>query len=92
MNIFKTFDIFLREPLSILKKSIVQIVSISSPAINDSGINVTMRDNETQINVVNNEKIYKLLKSVQKKRENLAAERLRLPEKKAVFGALTLKG
>ena len=69
MNIFKTFEIFLREPLSILKNNIVQIVSFNSPVIEDSGITVTLDNRKTQINVVNNEKVYNLLKTVQNKKE-----------------------
>ena len=90
-KILKSFDIFLHEPLSILKKSILQIVSISSPALIRSAINVTIEDDKTRINVINNEKVYNLLKTVQRKREKLAAERLKLPESKIRFGSLTLK-
>lgn len=92
MNIFKTFEIFLREPLSILKNNIVQIVSFNSPVIEDSGITVTLDNRKTQINVVNNEKVYNLLKTVQNKKEKMAAEKLQIPaQKKVIFGSLTMK-
>lgn len=63
MNIFKTFETFLKEPLSILKDSFVQIVSMQTGNIfeNKPSIDVSFLKNKTQITVVNNEKLYKLL-------------------------------
>ena len=63
MNIFKTFETFLKEPLSILKDSFVQIVSMQTGNIfeNQPSIDVSFLKNKTQITVVNNEKLYKLL-------------------------------
>ena len=63
MNIFKTFETFLKEPLSILKDSFVQIVSMQTGNIfeNKPSIVVSFLKNKTQITVVNNEKLYKLL-------------------------------
>ena len=37
MNILKTFETFLKEPLSILKDNFIQIVSIYKTIICDSG-------------------------------------------------------
>lgn len=67
MNIFKTFEIFLKEPLSILKDNFIQIVSIQTGNIfaNKSSIDVTMMENKAQITVVNNEKVYNLLSLAQ---------------------------
>ena len=66
MNIFKTFEIFLKEPLSILKDNFVQIVSIQTGNIfeNKPSIDVSMMKNKAQLTVVNNEKLYNLLSLV----------------------------
>ena len=66
MNIFKTFETFLKEPLSILKNNFLQIVSIQTDNIfeHKPSVDVTMLDNKTQITVVNNEKLYNLLSLV----------------------------
>jgi hypothetical protein len=58
MNIFKTFETFLKEPLSILRDNIIQIVSIQTGNIfeNKPSCDVTVMKDKTQITVVNNEK------------------------------------
>ena len=67
MNIFKTFETFLKEPLSILRDNIIQIVSIQTGNIfeNKPSCDVTVMKDKTQITVVNNEKLYNLLSLVQ---------------------------
>lgn len=72
MNIFKTFEIFLREPLSILREKFIQIVNVNSGLASQSHIGVDMLGQKAQITVINNEKVYKLLKTVQYKQEKLA--------------------
>lgn len=66
MNIFKTFEIFLKEPLSILKRNIIQIVSIQTGNIfeNKPSVDVSILKDKTQLTVVNNEKLYNLLSLV----------------------------
>lgn len=63
MNIFKTFETFLKEPLSILRDNFIQIVSIQTGNIfeNKPSVDVSVVNNKTQITVVNNEKVYNLL-------------------------------
>lgn len=82
MNIFKTFEIFLREPFSILKERFIQIVNINSDLVTQASVNVDLLDKKTQITVVNSEKMYNLLKTVQYKRELKATKRLIEPAKK----------
>ena len=85
MNIFKTFEIFLREPLSILRERFIQIVGVSSNTMTQSSISVDMLERKTQITVMNSDKMYNLLQTVmykQRLRENHS--RLQLPEKKQV--------
>lgn len=70
MNIFQTFEIFFREPLSILKEGIIQIVNIQTNIFaQNKSINVDKIKNKTQITVVNNDKVYNLLRTVMYKRE-----------------------
>ena len=69
MNIFKTFETFLKEPLSILKDNFIQIVSIQTANIfeNKPSVDVTVMKDKTQITVVNNEKLYNLLSLVNRR-------------------------
>ena len=76
MNIFKTFEIFLREPLSILRERIIQIVSINTDLVTQASVSVDMLDKKTQITIVNSEKMYKLCKTVLYKQEKQAAQKL----------------
>lgn len=75
MNIFKTFDMFLREPLSILKERIIQIVNVNSNLVTQASVNVDMLEKKTQITVVNSDKMYNLLNTVVNKRKHLAEKR-----------------
>ena len=78
MNIFKTFEIFLKEPLSILRDSIIQIVSVQTGNIfeNKPSVDVAMMKDKTQITVVNNEKLYNLLSLVNRKAEEKSKKQL----------------
>jgi len=69
MNIFKTFETFLKEPLSILRDNFIQIVSIQTGNIfeNKPSVDVSIMKDKTQITVVNNEKLYKFLSIVNHK-------------------------
>ena len=66
MNIFKTFETYLKEPLSILRDNLIQIVSVQTGNIFEQkpSIDVSMVNKKTQITVVNNEKLYNLLSLV----------------------------
>lgn len=72
MNIFKTFETFLKEPLSILRDNFIQIVSIQTGNIfaNKPSIDVSVTKEKTQITVVNNEKVYNLLSLAQYRAKN----------------------
>lgn len=71
MNIFKTFETFLKEPLSVLRDNLIQIVSIQTGNIFEQkpSVDVSMLKNKTQITVVNNEKLYNLLSLVTHKKK-----------------------
>lgn len=67
MNIFKTFEIFLREPLSVIKHNWIQIVSLQTDNLfsRKPSCEVSLlKDGGAQITVVNNEKMYNLLSLV----------------------------
>jgi len=90
MNIFKTFEIFLREPLSILRERVIQIVNVNSSLIKESSISAEMLDKKTQITVVNSEKMYSLIQTVLYKQQVMEAQKLKkLTEgKQIVIGQL----
>jgi len=70
MNIFRTFEIFLSEPISLLHKKLVQILHVESNIFSNSNfINVDLSDDITQINVYNNSKVYSLLSLTLQKRK-----------------------
>ena len=65
MNIFKTFETFLKEPLSILTEGLFQIVNIESNIFNkESSFHIDFVNNKTQLTVVNNDKMYNLFQTV----------------------------
>ena len=79
-NIFKTFELFLREPLSIFKSGLVQIVNIKDNIFaNKTSINLDFIKDKAQLTVVNNDKVYNLLKMVSyraKQKNKVLIERL----------------
>lgn len=66
MNIFKTFEIFLREPLSVIKHNWIQIVNLQTDNLfaKESSCDVSLLKDGAQITVVNNPKLYNLLSLV----------------------------
>ena len=68
-DIRKTFEIFLREPLSILTEGLFQIVNLQSNIFsNQPSVNVDFVDKKTQITVVDSENMYNLFQTVLYKR------------------------
>ena len=75
MNIFKTFETFLREPLSILTEGLFQIVNIQANIFNqESSFNIDFVNNKTQLTVVNNDKMCNLFQTVLYKQKLKAAK------------------
>ena len=66
MNIFKSFETFLKEPLSILKSNLIQIVNLQTDNIftHKPSWDISVLKDKTQITIVNNEKLYNLLSLV----------------------------
>ena len=77
MNIFKTFETYLKEPLSVLRDNIIQIVSIQTGNIfeNKPSLDVSLLKNKAQFTVVNNEKLYNLLSLVTLRAKNANKEK-----------------
>ena len=67
-DIRKSFEIFWREPLSILRVGLFQIVHLESNIFKGSSVNVDFMDDKTQITVVNNDRMYNLFQTVLLKR------------------------
>ena len=69
-NILKTFEEFLREPISILKRTIISITGIETAEGGNRTVTVeTTDDGKVQINVINSKKAYNLLSCVMYKRQ-----------------------
>lgn len=64
-DIRKTFETFLKEPLSILTEGLFQIVNIESNIFNkETSFHIDFVNNKTQLTVVNNDKMYNLFQTV----------------------------
>ncbi len=79
-DIRTSFEIFWREPLSILKEGLFRVVNIQSAESIEqrkSAVNIDfMKDGKTQITVVNSDKMYGLFQTVlMKKRMRDSIER-----------------
>jgi hypothetical protein len=82
MNIFRTFEVFLKEPFSILRNNFIQVVNIQTGNIfaNKPSCDVTIMKDRTQVTVVNNDRMYNLLSLANYRREQkqnqIAAQKL----------------
>lgn len=69
-DIRKTFEIFWKEPLSILKVGLFQIVNLQSNIFNQKPVvNIDFMKDKTQITVVDSDKMYNLFQTVLFKRK-----------------------
>ncbi|MPN64397.1 hypothetical protein SDC9_212169 [bioreactor metagenome] len=83
MNIFKSFEIFLREPLSVLRDKFIQIVSIQTgDPFGTFSMKADLMDKKTQITVVNSKKVYHLLETVMYKQRLREQQEKNLIEQK----------
>lgn len=72
-DIRKTFETFMKEPLSILTEGLFQIVNIEGNMFTkEPSFNIDFVNNKTQLTLVNNKKMYNLLNTVLYKRKLLA--------------------
>ena len=71
-----SFEQFIAEHVSILKKRIIQITGFRSNFVETKSIDVELDDNVVRINCINNESAYNLLSSVIYKRKMNKLRRL----------------
>ena len=64
-DIRKTFETFMKEPLSILTEGLFQIVNIQANVFNqESSFHIDFVNNKTQLTVVNKDKMCNLFQTV----------------------------
>lgn len=81
-DIRKTFEIFWKEPLSILKVGLFQIVNIQSNIFNRTpSVSIDFLDNKTQITVTDSDKMYNLFQTVLYKRRMMEQKQKALSAK-----------
>lgn len=81
-DIRKTFEIFWKEPLSILKVGLFQIVNIQSNIFNKTpSVSIDFLDNKTQITVTDSDKMYNLFQTVLYKRRMMEQKQKALSAK-----------
>lgn len=75
INVFKTFELFLAQPLSIIRDRIIQICHVESEGADiPNKLQFNLSDESAQINVYNSPNMYNLLTSVLYKRKMLNKE------------------
>lgn len=84
-DIRKTFETFLKEPLSILTEGLFQIVNIESNIFNkESSFHIDFVNNKTQLTVVNNDKMYNLFQTVLYKKK-IKEQKEKHPNEKTLY-------
>jgi len=75
MNIFQTFELFLSQPLSIIRDRIIRICHVEAENVEvPSKIQFNLSDESAQINVYNSPKVYNLLSAVLYKKKRLSGQ------------------
>ncbi len=75
--ISKSFELFVAQPLSVLRNAIIQVVGINSGNPQNKSVNVSMLDRDKiQMTVVNSDKMCNLLMTVAYKKRLLAEKKL----------------
>lgn len=91
-DIRKTFDIFWREPLSVITEGLFQLVNIKDNIFSKKpSVNIDIIDNKTQITVVNSDKMYNLFRTVMYRKELRRQQDLMQQQVKSKERVLTLK-
>lgn len=71
-DIFKTFEIFEQASLSVIRETIIRLVFIETENFFINKPELTFektKDNNAQITVINNKRVYNLLSSAMKRKE-----------------------
>lgn len=73
INIFQTFEMFMAEPLSIIRDRIIQICHVEADGVDvQNKIQFNLSDESAQINVYNSPGAYNLLSAVLYKKKILS--------------------
>lgn len=74
-NIFKSFELFLSQPLSIIRDRIIQICHVEADGVEvRNKVQFNLSDESAQINIYNSPKVYNLLSSVLYKKKMLSEQ------------------
>ena len=74
-NIFKSFELFLSQPLSIIRDRIIQICHVEAENVDvRSKVQFNLSEESAQLNVYNSPKMYNLLTNVIYKRKSMRRE------------------
>ena len=74
-NIFKSFELFLSQPLSIIRDRIIQICHVEANDVNiPNKVQFNLSNESAQINVYNSPQVYNLLTTVLYKKNKLKKE------------------
>ena len=72
MNIFKSFELFLSQPLSIIRDRIIHICHVEANGVDvGNKVQFNLSNESAQINVYNSPKMYNLLTTVLYKKKKL---------------------
>lgn len=72
-NIFKSFELFLSQPLSIIRDRIIQICHVEAGGVEvRNKVQFNLSEESAQINVYNSPKMYNLLTAVLYKKKKLS--------------------
>lgn len=76
MNIIKTFEVFNKEAVKLLKERVINIFLIDTGENSNKGITVNInKKNETQVTVLNNQRVYNLLSSAMYKQKQKSGQK-----------------
>lgn len=74
-NIFKSFELFLSQPLSIIRDRIIQICHVEADGVEvRNKVQFNLSDESAQINIYNSPKVYNLLTTVLYKKKMLSEQ------------------
>lgn len=89
-KILKSFETFVRQPLSLLCGKIIRITNMKTDFLNNKSIDVEILDDSIQVNVVNSESAYNLLSAVVYKKKMQELRKASFENKtSAVFNKLS---
>lgn len=77
-TIYKSFEMFVAQPLSLLCSKIIRITNLKTDFLNNKSINVEILNDAIQVNMVNSDAAYNLLSGVVYKKKMQALRKTSL--------------